>query len=181
MRYSHVVYTLIRIPVTTGPSLLLRRHEKWGDWSLVGGHVEDWEMDDWSAAASREATEEMEPLISGEDFRVAPIHDEPVTWGPEASRSARGERTVYHIQYFSLTFLRDPAGLLGKLCTPDFLLIDERELATTRHALGNPVHRARRYLKGGFGAVPFAWSRELDPASLPSGLRHPPAPGGATG
>lgn len=151
MRHSHVVYTLIRLSTPAGPGLLLRRHEKWGDWSLVGGHVEDWEMDDWAVAAAREAAEEMEPLVTGEDFAVEPLHDEPITWGPEASRSARGERTIYHIRYYGLTFLRDPAELLGRLCASDFLLVDEGALGSTPHALGNPVHRARRYLQGGFG------------------------------
>ena len=89
MRHSHVVYVLIRLPTLDGPVQLLRRHEKWGDWSLVGGHVEDDEMDDWAAAAVREAKEELEPLVPGEDFRVTPMHAEPFVWGPEASRSAR--------------------------------------------------------------------------------------------
>ncbi len=172
MRHSHVVYTLIRLPITTGPSLLLRRHEKWGDWSLVGGHVEEDEMDEWIKAARREATEEMEPLVDDRDFVIEPMHDEPITWGPEASRSAQGERTVYHIRYYSLRFLRDPAQLLPTLEPRDFLLLTEDELGSTTHALGNPVHRARRYLSGGFGSVPFAWAEPLDPASLPTELRH---------
>ena len=181
MRHSNVVYTLIRIPLSTGPALLLRRHEKWGDWSLVGGHVEEDELDDWGQAALREATEEMEPLVAGRDFRVEPIHDEPIVWGPEASRSARGERTIYHIQYFTLVFLRDPLTLLDLLFPPDFLLLEEQKLGTTEHALGNPVHRARRFLQGGFDSVRWAWDEPLEPSRLPIGMQARSSVSGATG
>jgi ADP-ribose pyrophosphatase YjhB (NUDIX family) len=177
MRHSKVVYVLIRLSTADGPSLLLRRHEKWGDWSLVGGHVEDWELDDWGLAAAREASEELEPLVTGQDFVVTPIHPEPITWGPEASRSARGERTIYHIQYFTLAFLRDPVALLGRLPIAEFLLVPERELGSAGHALGSPVHRARRFLQGGLEAVPRSWAAELDPHALPAGLQPvTPAP-----
>jgi len=171
MRHSHVVYVLIRLSTVHGPSLLLRRHEKWGDWSLVGGHVEQWEMDDWGLAATREAAEELEPLVVGQDFLVTPIHADPFTWGPEPSRSAQGERTVYQIQYYTLTFLRDPLLLLARLPTSEFLLIPESELGSTSHALGKPVHRARRFLSGGLETVPRAWNAEVDLEALPSGMR----------
>lgn len=181
MRHSNVVYVLIRLPTAAGPWLLLRRHRKWGDWSLVGGHVEEWELEDWGLAAAREAAEELEPLVTGEDFVVTPIHDEPITWGPEASRSAQGERTIYRIQYYTLAFLRDPVALLGRLPANEFLLIPEHELGSSEHMLGSPVHRARRFLHGGLEAVPRAWAQELDPRALPSELRpltteHGPAP-----
>lgn len=166
MRHSNVVYVLIRLPTVTGPSLLLRRHEKWGDWSLVGGHVEEWEMDDWGLAAAREATEELEPLVNGQDFVVAPIHPEPITWGPEASRSAQGQRTLYHIQYFTLTFLRNPVELLGQLPATQFLLVPEREIGSTEQAFGRPVHRAHRFLHGDLNMVPRAWGEELDLQTL---------------
>jgi 8-oxo-dGTP pyrophosphatase MutT (NUDIX family) len=171
MRHSNVVYVLIRLSTADGPALLLRRHEKWGDWSLVGGHVEESELDDWGLAAAREATEELEPLVTGEDFVVTPIHAEPITWGPEASRSAQGERTLYHIQYYTLVFLRDPVALLGRLPTSEFRLVPEREIGAAEHALGSPVHRARRFLQGGLEAVPRAWAQELDPEALPAGLQ----------
>ena len=175
MRTSNVVYVLIRLPTADGPALLLRRHEKWGDWSLVGGHVEADELDDWSLAAEREATEELEPLVTGRDFVVNPITPVPITWGPEASRSAQGERTIYHIQYFTLEFLRDPAELLRRLPPQEFLLVLEHQLGATEHALGSPVHRARRFIEGGLEAVPRAWSSVLDPRTLPQGLRIAPA------
>lgn len=175
MRTSNVVYVLIRLPTADGPALLLRRHEKWGDWSLVGGHVEEHELEDWSLAAEREATEELEPLITGRDFVVTPVTPVPITWGPEASRSAQGERTIYHIQYFTLEFLRDPAELLQRLPPQEFLLVLEHQLGATEHALGSPVHRARRFIEGGLEAVPRAWADVLDPRALPQGLRLEPA------
>lgn len=172
MRHSNVVYVLILLPTVDGPSLLLRRHEKWGDWSLVGGHVEEWEMDDWGLAAAREATEELEPLVNGQDFVVASIHAEPITWGPEASRSAQGQRTIYRIRYYSLTFLRDPVALLGRLPATQFLLVPEREIGSTEHAVGRPVHRAHRFLHGDLGVVvPRAWDEELDLRALPPSMQ----------
>jgi 8-oxo-dGTP pyrophosphatase MutT (NUDIX family) len=172
VRQSNIAYVLIRLPTSDGPALLLRRHEKWGDWSLVGGHVEEGELDDWGLAAKREASEELEPLVAGQDFVVTPIHEEPITWGPEPSRSARGERTVYRIQYYALAFLHDPVALLGRLPAAEFLLVLEGQLGSTPHALGSPVHRARRYLQGGLEAVPRAWPEDLDRRALPAGLRH---------
>jgi 8-oxo-dGTP pyrophosphatase MutT (NUDIX family) len=153
-------------------SLLLRRHKKWGDWSLVGGHVEESEMDDWSRAAAREATEELEPLVNNHDFVVTPIHREPITWGPEPSRSAHGERTTYHIQYYTLKFLRDPVALLVRLPATEFLLVPERELVSTEHAFGKPVHRAHEFLHGDLAAVPPAWDKALDLLALPPSM-HP--------
>lgn len=170
-RVSNVVYILIRLFTVDGPALLLRRHEKWGDWSLVGGHVEEWEMDNWALAAAREASEELEPLVNAQDFIVKPIHDELITWGPEASRSNQGLRTIYHIQYYTLVFLRDPIVLLGQLPANEFLLVPEREVNSTGHVFGSPVHRARRFLSGGFEAADRAWPRELAPQDFPAGLR----------
>lgn len=170
MRHSNVVYTLIRVRVGAVPCLLLRRHKKWGDWSLVGGHVEPWEQEDWRLAAAREATEELEPLREGEDFSVEALHPEPITWGPEASRSARGQRTLYRIQYYRLAFHRDPARLLVRLPAEDFLLVPEHALGSTEQPLGNPVHRARRYLREGFDSVPLSWAEDLAPEALPAGL-----------
>lgn len=172
MRHSNVVYVLIRLPTVDGPSLLLRRHEKWGDWSLVGGHVEEWEMDKWELAAAREATEELHPLVNGQDFVVAPIHAQPIVWGPEASRSAQGQRTIYHIQYYVLTFLHDPMALIGQLPAGQFLLVPEREIGSTEHAFGRPVHRAYRFLQGDLDVVPRAWRKELNLHDLPPNVQR---------
>ena len=170
MRHSNVVYVIIRLPSADGPLLLLRRHEKWGDWSLVGGHVEEWEMDEWGLAAAREATEELDPLVNGQDFVVAPIHAKPIVWGPEASRSAQGQRTIYHIQYYVLTFLRDPVVLLSRLPATEFLLVLECEIGSAEQSFGRPVHRAYRFLQGDLDVVPRAWVEELDLQALPPSM-----------
>lgn len=172
VRHSHVVYVLIRLPLSTGPTLLFRRHEKWGDWSLVGGHVEDEELDDWQASAARETMEELEPLEATRDFVVQPMHAEPLIWGPEASRSARGRPTIYHVRYFFLEFQRSPVELLNRLPASTVLCVPESELQSTPHALGNPVLRASHCIPGGMAAVPFAWSRSIDRRALPTTLFH---------
>ena len=69
-RHSDLALVLARVDVDGTPHWLLRRHAKWGDWSLIGGHVEPGEGDDWTLTAVREANEELEPrLHSGRDPR----------------------------------------------------------------------------------------------------------------
>lgn len=171
VRVSNVVYILIRVLTAAGPSLLLRRHKKWGDWSLVGGHVEESEINHWSDAAEREATEELEPLVNGRDFVIQPIHNKPITWGPEPSRSAQGQRTIYHVQFYTLTFRRDPAELLSRLPADDFKLVSEHELESVDTSLGKPVHRAREFFHGNLDVVPPAWDKDLDPITLPPNMQ----------
>ena len=170
MRHSHVVYVLIRLATTAGTWLLLRRHDKWGDWSLVGGHVENHEMHDWQLAAAREAEEELAPLKTDHDFKVRAIHPEPLVWGPEASRSAQGQRTMYHIQYYALEFMTDPLRNLRLLPASDFLLVDQQSIDTTRYSLGRPLHQARRYLQGGLESIPPVWGESIDFHALPTAL-----------
>lgn len=170
MRRSYVVYILVRLASPEGGWLLLRRHEKWGDWSLVGGHVESWEMDDWSAAAAREAREELDPLREGKDFAIRPIQSSPISWGPEPSRSARGERTVYHVQYYTLAFLNEPIQLLSQLPSKDFLLIPENTIRSSPHALGRPVYMAHQIFANGLASAPLAWQEALNTKDLPAGL-----------
>ena len=45
-RSSHIVYAVARFRANDRVVWLLRRHPKWGDWSLVGGHVEEDERED---------------------------------------------------------------------------------------------------------------------------------------
>ena len=87
-RHSDLALVLARVDVDGTPHWLLRRHAKWGDWSLIGGHVEPGEGDDWTLTAVREANEELEPLICGVDFVIEPLPLDVSSWGPVASRSA---------------------------------------------------------------------------------------------
>ena len=57
-RHSKIAYVAARLRLPDGEdALLLRAHEKWGDFSLLGGHVESDELDDWTVTARREAAE----------------------------------------------------------------------------------------------------------------------------
>ena len=51
IRQPDLALVVARIDVDGTPHWLLRRHPKWGDWSLVGGHVEPDEVLDWMLTA----------------------------------------------------------------------------------------------------------------------------------
>src|SRR5687768_8960509 len=114
-RRSNIVFVVARILVGDRDFFLLRSHPKWGGWSFVGWHVEDFEREDWSSAARREAQEEMVPLQVGVDVALEPLPHGPEQWGPEPSRSAGGIPTVYNAKWFTLRFLRDPEECLRQL------------------------------------------------------------------
>jgi len=129
MRKSKLALVLVRVD-TDRPKLLLIRHHKWNDWSLVGGHVEPWEKNDFAAAAARECNEEMTPLKCGKDFVLLPLLVQPTEWGPVASKSAGGEPTIYTAQFFELRFLREPGECIVELLKAhpgDFRLADLEE------------------------------------------------------
>lgn len=168
IRISNVVYVLVRVPTPKGSALLLRHHAKWGDWSLVGGHVEEDEMDDWHHAAAREATEELVPLVNEQHFIVEfeRVTNRRFKWGPKPSRSAQGKQTVYNIEYYVLKFLKDPAELLRLLPESEFRLIPERELESMADAYGPPVRLAQELLHDHPDAVPPSWDKVLDTSAL---------------
>jgi ADP-ribose pyrophosphatase YjhB (NUDIX family) len=147
VRHSHVVYLLARMTTIFGPALLLNRHKKWDDWSLVGGHVEPDEMGDWRAAAIREADEELVPLSHGADFTIDALHEEPITWGPQPSRSAQGAPTIYHVKFYSLAFKVSRLEVFGQLPPADFKLVPESQIdAAAEHCIGGPVRRGLELL-----------------------------------
>ena len=128
MRHSDLVLVVATLDLENERHLLLRRHPKWGDWSLVGGHVEEDEKNDWARAAVRECNEELSPLVYGEDFSLLPLLDRPMKWGPVPSKSAGGELTTYSAQVFALRFLKSPRECLGALPPKDFRLDKEGEI-----------------------------------------------------
>ena len=130
VRHSDLALVVARIDVDGAPHWLLRRHPKWGDWSLVGGHVEPDEVLDWMLTAVRESNEEMAPLRCGVDIEVEPLLDDITSWGPVASRSAHGAMTNYRVRWFQVRFLRDVAECLGRLPHADFALVPETELSS---------------------------------------------------
>lgn len=174
MRLSRVAYVVIRLQVGDADSFLLRMHRKWGDWSLVGGHVEDDELDDWSKTARRESDEELEPLRSGADFTIQELGLGVVAWGPQSSKSAGGAATRYEAQWFALRFTRDPHACLAALVPGEFLLV-ERELARedpTRAEVASLLARLDDIFPGGLAAIPLAWPDALDVARVGIALRR---------
>lgn len=151
---------------------MLRVHRKWGDWGLIGGHVEDEELNDWRCAAEREANEELEPLRVGVDFSLGSLEGAPESWGPVPSRSAGGLPTKYCAAWFTLEFLRDPVTCLAELRDEEFLLV-ERDAALM--AAGGDVTallaRLDRELPEGLSSVPFAWPHPLAQDAVASKLR----------
>lgn len=158
MRHSDIAYVLIRLRSGGQDCFMLHRHPKWGDWSLVGGHVEEGEEDDWLKTAAREAEEELAPLTLGGDFTVEPLPVE-LHWGPCPSRSAGGAPTEYRAKYFVLRFLKDPREMLGALPESEFRLmpIDEVE---GNERVGHPVRLFLSQVKSG-PDVPLSWNRDL--------------------
>ena len=147
MRYSELALVLIRLRIHAEPYHVLMWHKKWHDWSFVGGHVESHEKNDWARAAVRECNEELAPLKFGDDFTLLPLLDQPLRWGPLASKSASNEPTIYTAQIFALRFLKPPAECLAKLPANEFCVVRESDIITrpqrpdalTARAINNAV------------------------------------------
>ncbi|HWO17848.1 MAG TPA: NUDIX hydrolase [Kofleriaceae bacterium] len=144
------------------------RHKKWHDWSLVGGHVEPDEKNDWARAAVRECNEELAPLRFGEDFTLLPLLDQPLRWGPLASRSASGEPTIYTAQVFALRFLRSPLECLGKLPAEEFRIVRESDLTEQQDSSNLTTRTLKRVDRSA-----LAWDTALP--SLPLEVQPLPA------
>lgn len=156
MRQSKLSLVLIRVDIEDRPKLLLMRHRKWGDWSLVGGHVEPEEGNDWARAAARECNEELAPLQHGKDFVLLPVLAVPDWWGPVDSKSA-GEPTMYTAQFFEMRFLRDAGACITELLRQhpeDLRLVDMTEfqldpgatLDSSTHIVARALLRAGKSL-----------------------------------
>ena len=159
MRHSDIAYVLIRLQADGEDCFLLHRHPKWGDWSLVGGHVEAGEEHDWLASAAREAAEELAPLRPDADFKVQRLKL-VLEWGPEPSLSAFGEPTEYRAEYFLLQFLRDPRELLRHLPPSEFRLVPIASLARDPEA-SRPVRLVLEKLGAQLAELPRSWGDEL--------------------
>jgi 8-oxo-dGTP pyrophosphatase MutT (NUDIX family) len=180
MRTSQVAYVVVRLLVRGEDFFLLRAHKKWGDFSLVGGHVEPHEAGNWFAAARREAEEELAPLKNRVDFALEPIALAPSHWGPLASRSAGGDLTNYEAAWFVLSFLRDPVTCLKALPNDEFMLVD-RKLALASPTDGEVTTLLKRLdavLPGGLDAIPLAWAESIPEESVPIRLRRASSPWG---
>ncbi len=160
MRHSDIAYVLIRLQSEGRDFLLLHRHAKWGDWSLVGGHVEPGEEGNWLATAAREAAEEMEPLKLREDFDVEPLQLR-VHWGPHPSRSAFGTPTQYRAEYFVLRFLRTPEEVMRRLPEGEFRLVAVDSIANDE-SVSFPVRKLLDHVGTEFDALPRSWEADVE-------------------
>lgn len=160
MRHSDIAYVLIWLRSDGRDFLLLHRHAKWGDWSLVGGHVEPGEEEDWLATAAREASEEMEPLKLHKDFDLEPLKIR-VHWGPHPSRSALGAPTEYRAEYFVLRFLRAPNEVIRRLPEGEFRLVPLDSIRDD-DSVSFPVRKLLDHVGPEFHALPKSWDSEIE-------------------
>jgi 8-oxo-dGTP pyrophosphatase MutT (NUDIX family) len=179
IRTSRVAYVVARLLIDEEPHLLVMKHKKWGDWSLVGGKLEAEDRGDWSRAAQREAREELGFV----EYRalLLPIFIEPISWGPVPSKSQGGKLTLYTAQYFAARFESDPLTQLMQwaLNSPDALLGDFTLRLISPgvfHALGkgsklSPIGQLTRKLE--MKSIPLAWGQSLPKTLIPSGYFLP--------
>lgn len=172
MRRSEVAYIITCVRVDNRPHFLLLRHKKWGDWSLVGGHVEKEDGGQWAATAVREAQEELPPMQHRKQFLLLPIFSTPVTWGPVQSKSAQGRETIYNAQFFALEFLKDPRYVLPELAIDELRLVSQDELEHSGE-MAQPIRILAQKLRGGLTSIPLAWQTSLEKSSLPPKLFDP--------
>jgi hypothetical protein len=165
MRHSDLALVLIRLRIKSEPHIVLTRHQKWNDWTLVGGHVEPDERNDWARAAVRESNEELAPLRFGHDFILLPLLDQPVQWGPLPSKSAAGEPTIYTAQLFALRFLRAPSECLSRLPQKDFCIVREGDIFG-RDAQSEGVLTVAAKALGSFQRAALAWDSPLNSPPL---------------
>ena len=170
MRQSDLALIVIRLKISGESYVVLSRHEKWQDWTLVGGHVEPDEKNDWARAAAREANEELAPLRFGVDFLLLPLLDQPVRWGPLPSRSAAGAPTIYTAQLFALRFMKTPAECLAKLPQREFRIVREADIVGESPKEGILAVAAKAL--GGLNRAILAWDSML---SAPPTLGAEPA------
>lgn len=164
MRYSDLALVVIRLRINAEPFHVLIKHEKWRDWTFVGGHVEPNEKNEWARAAVRECNEELAPLKYEDDFTLLPLLDQPLRWGPVSSLSAGGEATIYTAQIFALRFLKPPAECLMKLPRDDFRLVRESDIIGSRR--NTDTLAARAINKVDRNAL--AWDGALSSLPLPT-------------
>lgn len=165
-RRSSLALLFVRLPVGDQDYLLLMRHQKWGDWGPVGGHVEAGE--DWKNAADREADEELTPLRLGRDSEIVGLDMPLLNWGPVQSRSAGGQPTTYQAAVFGLRFLGDPVALLNRLPASSFLLVSVDRLTGSAWDpdIADSVAQVASGAHCGLSRVARAWPIALAPERM---------------
>jgi len=160
-RHSRISVVVFLLDLDGEPHLLLLRHVRWGDWSLVGGHIEGNETP--LEAAIRETEEELAPLRVETDIRVAQLFPDPVTWGPVLSRSA-GAPTRYTVWFHYGVFLTDPSLALSRVRGVRLGYVPMNALTRAGWPQDVTDILARLRAARGFRQVPAAWHRPVSPA-----------------
>lgn len=163
IRESALSFVLIKLKIENRDYFMFEKHKKWGDWGLVGGHVDPGEEGRWLVTATREANEELAPLHAGVDFRLSGLLQEPISWGPVQSKSAGGRVTRYTAQYFSLSFVVPPYEALNRLSRDRFLFVPEAHLAHGQWEsdVADTLAELARTFWGGLAGVPLSWPDSL--------------------
>lgn len=164
-RESQLSVIVVRLLVDGEACVLLLRHEKWGDWGMVGGHIEEGESA--RDAAARELSEELVPLKVGQDVRLSPLLARPLTWGPVASRSAQGLSTTYLTHFFYTEFLTDPERALRLVEDRRLVFVPETALDPADWPAGvtDVLSRLLRDI-GGLRRIPLGWSESLSSEAM---------------
>jgi ADP-ribose pyrophosphatase YjhB (NUDIX family) len=170
VRHSRVAYVLAKLKVRGEEYLLLNAHHKWGDWSLLGGHVEPSDANFWAAAA-RETREELAPLRYGEDVEVQRDQLACSEWGPVSSVSAGGAPTTYQARWYLLQFKSNPQACLARLPRDEFRLMRLSDL-TESPDVSSVVKRLALLLPGGWSSLPLSWNDDLDEVPLRARSSH---------
>lgn len=162
-RRSAISVILFCLRVAHEDVLVLLRHQKWGDWGLVGGHIEDGE--DPLTCAAREAEEELAPLRVDVDMALEALGRSPIEWGPVYSRSARSP-TVYQAWFYSGRFLADPRFSLRRVRDRSMGLVLVSRLNPTSWPEDITNVLARFWEQHGSSAMPLSWPHPLNPVEL---------------
>lgn len=172
-RRSELALVLVCVNIDGVPHLLFHRHRKWGDWSLIGGHVEPGEEKDWLLTAIREADEELTPLRHNVDFVIEQFPSmNQVEWGPVPSRAKGNVPTIYAVRYYWLRFVAEPVASLARLNPRDFVLVRLSDLQTahTSITVSNTFERFAWALGPQLDVLPCAWPTSIHRDTLPSHL-----------
>lgn len=166
-RTSKVSVVLFRINLRGEDSLILLRHAKWGDWSLVGGHIELGETP--LDAAVRETEEELAPLRAGLDFAIVTEPLATLSWGPVESKSAGRAPTTYSAWVFCGELLRPPSDFVRSIADAELAAVALRHLDVNDWP-GGVTNVLARIVEArvSLTSVPLAWREPVSARELPS-------------
>jgi 8-oxo-dGTP pyrophosphatase MutT (NUDIX family) len=134
MRVSQAGLACIRRDGPTGPEFLTQWSQKWGMYSLVGGHVEPGET--FRECCVREVAEEL-GLTPGEDYLVSESPLAPTVEYVAMSGGSKVE-TQYRMELFAVE-LFTPAAVAKISADPANRWLAVSEIVAERTADGRPI------------------------------------------